>query len=114
MPNHETPSRWIEHGEKLAKIETLIHELVRRVGIQNGRIGKTEDQVDALTVKQSAHDVIQIGMMRSLGSLEKGGDAMQTELSETRGSKRGIMAMVERIAMIVTLVVSCYAVFRAH
>ena len=114
MPSHETPSQYIEHGEKLVKIETLIHELIRRVGLQNGRVAKTEDRVDALTVKQAAHDVIQVGIMRSLGCLEKGEKAMQTELSETRGSKRGIMALVERIAMIVTLVVSCYAVFRAH
>jgi hypothetical protein len=64
------PEHCQEHGESIARILAQTTAIEAHLRALNGRTGRNEDQIAALSVKQGAHDVIQTQIMRTLGPLE--------------------------------------------
>lgn len=64
------PEHCQEHGENIATIMESVKAIERHLRTLNGRVGRGEAQIVALTVKQSAHDVIQTTIMQKLAPLE--------------------------------------------
>lgn len=70
----------------LEGVDGKVDMLVERVGIQNGRVAKSEEIISALAVKQSAHDVIQTTIMQKLIPLEESMGKMKDWRAGMRGS----------------------------
>lgn len=64
------PEHCQEHGENIATILQQTTQIEAHLRTLNGRVGRAEDQIVALSVKQSAHDVIQTTIMQKLIPLE--------------------------------------------
>lgn len=114
MPLPPLPEHCQQHGEAIATILANTTAMEAHLRTLNGRVGRTEDQIAALTVKQGAHDVVQVGMMRSIGALEEEGESMKTEMSEQRGRRGGVLATFERAATVIALLAASWAAISAH
>ena len=96
------------HGERLARIETKLDDLNQKVGIQNGRVARTEDSLATISVKQGAHDVIQTEMMRTLIPLEASMGTLKDWRAGVKGGAESTAKLVRDWAMLIGLAVALW------
>lgn len=91
------------HGERLARIEAKIDDLNTKVGVQNGRVSKTEDKIQSIVVKQGAHDVIQTSIMQKLIPIEESMGKMKDWRAGVMGGADSTAKLIREWVVVVGL-----------
>lgn len=102
------PEHCTEHGEAIAAILEGIKSIEEHLRRLNGRVGKGEDAIMALTVKQSAHDVIQTTIMGKLVPLETSMGKLKDWRASVKGGADTTAKLFRDWAMLIGLAVALW------
>lgn len=102
------PEHCQEHGEAIATILANTTAMEAHLRTLNGRVGRAENQIATLSVKQGAHDVIQATIMQKLMPLEESMGKMKDWRSSVIGGTEGKGKLIRDWAMLIGLALSIW------
>lgn len=110
----QLPEHCQEHGEAIATILQKCTSMETHLRTLNGRVAKTEDGIAVVTVKQSAHDVIQTTMMKDLMAVEDSMGKMKDWKASVQGGAESTGKLIRDWAMILGLAAAIWQGYLSH
>jgi hypothetical protein len=110
----QLPEHCQQHGEDIATILQKCTSMESHLVTLNGRTRKNEDSIGTITVKQAAHDVIQVQMMQKLMTLEDSMGKMKDWRASVLGGAESTGKLIRDWAMILGLAVAIWQGWLSH
>lgn len=109
------------HGERLTRIEVKLEAIHEQVSKTNGRTTANESAIAAMATQLASQQTMWMQSMQYRTAMEKRIEDLETSMgklkdwrAEQRGGTSRSLAIFERLATIVALVVAAWSAWAAH